>query len=151
MTMAMNSMQAIGTGGWSAAPGVISNVAGYAANMEDLKLQPNSVSGLANSNGNMKSMMQMYKFTIRVTAPDYASIERIDKFFTMYGYRTNKVKVPNISSRPYFNYTKTMNCKIVGNIPADAIAKVQNYFNSGITFWKNASVVGNYSVNNQPT
>ena len=151
MTMAMNSMQSIGSGGWSAAPGVISNVAGYVANMEDLKLQPNSVSGLANSNGNMKSMMQMYKFTIRVTAPDYASIERIDKFFTMYGYRTNKVKVPNISSRPYYNYTKTMNCKIVGNMPADAIAKVQNYFNAGITFWKNASVVGNYSVNNQPT
>ena len=29
--------------------------------------------------------------------------------------------------------------------------KYMFHFNSGITFWKNASVVGNYSVNNQPT
>lgn len=72
----------------------------------------------------------------------------IDDFFTMYGYQTNKVKKPNISNRPHWNYIKTADVNITGSLPCDDLEKICSIFNSGITFWKNGNEVGNYSLDN---
>ena len=79
---------------------------------------------------------------------DYA--RRIDKFFDMFGYATRTVKIPNISSRPHWNYIKTGYLNIVGSIPADDLSLIQKIFMNGITFWKNGNEVGNYSLDNTP-
>lgn len=76
--------------------------------------------------------------------------KNIDDFFTMYGYATKRVKVPNISSRPVFNYVKTQGCTIYGDIPAPYALEIQERFNSGVRFWKTTDV-GNYSLNNSPS
>lgn len=76
--------------------------------------------------------------------------KRIDDFFDMFGYKTNEVKVPNINSRPHWNYIKTADCNIVGSIPADDLKGIINIFNRGITFWKNGNEVGDYSLDNRP-
>lgn len=75
----------------------------------------------------------------------------IDDYFSMYGYATHRVKVPNISSRPHWNYVKTIDCVIVGSVPADDMRKICGIYDSGITFWKNGANVGNYSLDNSPT
>ena len=75
----------------------------------------------------------------------------IDEFFTMYGYATHRVKVPNISARPQWNYTKTIGCLVKGYCPASDIREIEQIFDNGITFWKNPANVGNYSVDNSPT
>ena len=81
--------------------------------------------------------------------PQYAHI--IDEYFDKYGYATKRVKVPNIKSRPHWNYTKTQNCCIIGNgCNNNDITEIKNIFNNGITFWKNASEIGNYSLDNSP-
>ena len=72
----------------------------------------------------------------------------IDDFFTMYGYQTNKVKIPNISKRPHWNYVKTVDVNINGSLPCDDLNKICSIFDSGITFWKNGNEVGNYSLDN---
>ena len=77
---------------------------------------------------------------------DYA--KAIDKYFDVFGYACHTTKVPNVSSRPHWNYTKTVDCTIIGGAPSDDIALIESYFNSGITFWKNPSEVGNYSLDN---
>lgn len=79
---------------------------------------------------------------------DYARM--IDDYFDRYGYATDRLKVPNISARPHWNYTKTRDCTITGSVPADDMRKICNIFDKGITFWKNGSEVGNYSLNNAP-
>lgn len=76
--------------------------------------------------------------------------KRIDDFFDMFGYKTNEVKVPNINSRPHWNYIKTVDCNIVGSVPADDLKGIINIFNRGITFWKNGNEVGDYSLDNRP-
>lgn len=76
--------------------------------------------------------------------------KNIDDFFTMYGYATKRVKTPNISSRPVFNYVKTQGCTVYGSIPAPFALEIQERFNSGIRFWKTTDV-GNYSLNNSPS
>lgn len=62
--------------------------------------------------------------------------KQIDDYFTAYGYKVGRVKVPNISARPHFNYTKTANCSITANAPSDDIKDIENRFNNGIRFWK---------------
>ena len=86
----------------------------------------------------------------------YRSIKReyaqtVDDFFTMFGYQTNRVKVPNVSSRPCFNYVQTIDINIIGAIPNDDMLKLKNIYNSGVTLWKPTATVGDYSGNNAPT
>ena len=78
----------------------------------------------------------------------YDDARAIDEYFTMFGYQTNKVKIPNISSRPYFNYVQTIDVNIIGKIPADDMQQIKTMFNSGVTFWKSTATVGDYNVKN---
>lgn len=72
----------------------------------------------------------------------------IDDYFNMFGYATNEVKKPNRNSRPHWNYVKTIGCTITGSVPCDDMQKICNIYDNGITFWKNGSEVGNYSLDN---
>lgn len=91
---------------------------------------------------------QLYWGRMSVSA-NYAEV--IDNFFDMYGYATNRVKVPNTHSRPHWNYVKTQGCCIKGSVPAPDMRKICSIYDSGITFWKNGSEVGNYSLDNRPS
>ena len=76
----------------------------------------------------------------------------IDEYFTMFGYQTNRVKKPNMSSRPFFNYVQTVNININGGIPNDDMQRLKRIFNEGVTLWKQAAQnVGDYSLNNRPS
>ncbi len=77
--------------------------------------------------------------------------EIIDNYFSMFGYCTNRVKVPNINSRPHWNYVKTRYCFLNGNLPEGAESEIREIFNRGITFWKTPGEIGNYSLDNSPT
>ena len=41
----------------------------------------------------------------------------IDDYFTMFGYKTNLLKVPNITGRSNWNYVETQNINILADIP----------------------------------
>lgn len=84
--------------------------------------------------------------------------EIFDKYFDMFGYATNRVKVPNFlasaTKRPSYNYVKMQNCYIKAQtgdrgLPEKAQSAIQAIFNNGITFWSNLSDVGNYNVTNR--
>ena len=77
---------------------------------------------------------------------EYAQI--IDGYFDMYGYKTNLVKTPAKNHRKNYWYTKTIDCNIDGAIPMDDLRKIKDCYNNGITFWKSADNIGNYSVDN---
>lgn len=77
--------------------------------------------------------------------------QMIDDYFSVYGYATRRVKYPNRSSRPHWNYVKTVDACVTGSAPADDTKKICEIYNKGITFWKNGNEVGNYSLDNSPT
>lgn len=77
---------------------------------------------------------------------EYARI--IDDFFSKFGYKINRVKTPNITGRTNWNYVKTIECYIRGDIPQEDIIEIQGMFDKGITFWHNASTFGDYSQSN---
>lgn len=78
--------------------------------------------------------------------PEYVSI--IDDYFDMYGYQINRVKVPDITSRPHWNYIQTIGCTAIGSVPADSMRKIISIYDNGITFWKNGNEVGDYTLDN---
>ncbi len=75
--------------------------------------------------------------------------ERIDKFFDMYGYLTNQVKIPNLNNRTYWNYIKTIGANIIGNIPQNDLQTFKDIFDNGVTLWHNPNTFLDYSQNNR--
>lgn len=89
-----------------------------------------------------------YGFTVkrRVIKPEVA--KSIDSFFSLYGYKVNELKIPNINSRPKWNYIKCSKAEIYGDVPAFAIQILSETLMTGITFW-HGDFVGNYSGTNK--
>ena len=90
-----------------------------------------------------KNTFHFYKMSVK---KEYA--EMIDNFFEMFGYKVNTVKVPNISSRPHWNYVKTIGVNLDGQAPQEDLKKIAQMFDNGVTFWKDGNNVENYSLNN---
>lgn len=74
----------------------------------------------------------------------------IDKYFTMFGYKVNELKVPNKAHRKYFWYTKTIDANIYAKsgkgIPQNDLQAIKNCYNNGITFWRNNGYFGDYTT-----
>lgn len=94
-----------------------------------------------------KGMFEYTFFNKRIRG-SFARI--IDEYFTMFGYATHRVKVPNRCVRQRWTYTKTVGCNAIGECPADDIKRIKQIYDKGITFWVNPNEVGNYSLSNNP-
>lgn len=65
----------------------------------------------------------------------------------MYGYKVNKLKVPETTSRTSWNYVETRNCTVTGNVAREYIHVLEDIFNNGVTIW-HTNDIGNYSLSN---
>lgn len=72
----------------------------------------------------------------------------IDNYFSMFGYKTNKLKLPNITGRSNWNYVETREINIIADIPQRDLDTIKNMFNSGLTLWHTTSHFLDYSQNN---
>ena len=86
---------------------------------------------------------KLYNFVIK---EEYA--RTIDNYFNLYGYKVNRLKLPELYSRRNWNYIKTIGCNFTGDIPQQDLEKIKSIFNNGITFWHNANNYLDYSANN---
>lgn len=84
-----------------------------------------------------------YKMSVRY---EYAKI--IDDFFTMYGYKVNRLATPNIHKRSNWDYIKTINANLEGNIPEKDLIKLRTMFDNGCTFWHTSEYYLDYSQTN---
>ena len=108
---------------------------------------PDSAQGNANS-GDINYVLGKANFTSYKMCCKREKIETIDKYFSMYGYKVNTVKIPNITGRSNWNYVKTVGCNITGDIPQGDIQTLKNIFDNGTTIWHNPSTFLDYSQNN---
>ena len=71
---------------------------------------------------------------------------RIDDFFAEFGYAMNKISRPSIvPSDRNQKYIKTAGCVVKSsNCPAEFARRIENIFNTGITWWK-SNAVGEYN------
>lgn len=61
--------------------------------------------------------------------------ERIDNFFTRYGYKVDSYKKPNITGRQYVNYCKCKVARADGDIPVDTKNILEKALTNGVSFW----------------
>lgn len=115
--------------------------------MYEHEMTPNTASGNTNG-GDIATCYNMNKFYfIKMSIrPEYARC--IDDFFSMFGYKINRVKSPNITGRANWNYVKTSGCNFTGNIPQNDMQIIKSLFNAGITLWHNSSTFLDYSQSN---
>lgn len=77
-----------------------------------------------------------------------AFMKKLDRFFTRFGYRTNRTGIPNIYKRENFCYLECKNAVIGGNIPSEDKQALKAIMEHGITFWhygsSNFAGVGEY-------
>lgn len=149
--MAINTISSASQGNISGAlSGIVNGLGGIANSMITKKqheLTPPQARGNLNSgdvlSSSNKNNFHFYKMSIK---QEYARI--IDNFFSMYGYKVNDVKVPNITGRTNWNYVKTIGANIIGDIPQEYLVKFRSLFDNGITLWHNPSTYLDYSQNN---
>lgn len=129
--------------------GGVLSVGSKLADVANIKRQPQKIQGNTNTS-NLYVNNNIFGFTVMRKSVRKEYAELIDSYFNMYGYATKKVGIPNIKSRPHWNYTKTSGCVIKGSVSADDMKKICSIFDNGITFWKNGNEVGNYDLDNSP-
>ena len=119
------------------------------AKIQDAKAIPNTVHGQMQSDG-INLAMHRVQFDFKNMTIRQEMARTIDNFFSMYGYAIHKIKIPDIKSRPFWNYVKTNGCVVTGPVPASALANISSIFDRGIRFWQDALSIGNYELDNSP-
>ena len=143
-------MIASGGGALAGAGNIASGVMGIANTMGSIyehALIPDSVSGNVNTGDvNFTLDLQNLEFKRMSIKNEYAKI--IDDYFSMFGYKVNSVKIPNVTGRTNWNYVKTIDCNFDGNIPQTDLNVIKTMFNNGVTLWHNPSTMLDYSNSN---
>lgn len=141
-------------GGVGSAIGAVTGVGvSYAQSMlslnakkKDIDNRPPSIGSQGNNatydygNGNIGVYLKWWTVT-----EEYA--QTISDYFNKLGYKVNKLKVPNLSSRRYWNYVKTVDSMIFASIPQNYLNEIKKMFDTGVTLW-HTNDIGNYSLNN---
>lgn len=124
------------------------DIAQKMAQMEAQKLLPDQVN-MSSSNATLLGyeLLNENVFTRYSIKSEFA--KRIDSYFDMYGYLTNKVKIPNTNNRTYWNYVKTVGANILGDIPQTDLQAIKTMFNQGVTLWHDTTYFLDYTQNNR--
>ena len=123
-------------------------IANTLADVHQHSLIPPQASGNTNSGDVLcsagQNIFQVYNLSV---TEEFANI--LDTYFDMFGYKTNIVKEPNINHRAQYWFTKTIDVNLENfNVPIKDLKKIKDCYNNGITFWRNAGWIGNYSIDN---
>lgn len=96
-------------------------------------------------NVDMANNLVSFDFYRQTITADNA--KRIDDFFSAYGYKTDRVKVPNINVRLRWTYTKTSGANHLSiNVPASDMKKINEIFDRGVRFHKYRYAIGQTSI-----
>lgn len=137
---------------------IVTSALEYKRSMDELARNQNAAKGRANivpdqatSSANVGDLMWAelrsdFTYLPMCIKPEYARC--IDEYFSQYGYKCNRVKVPNITGRRNWNYVKTVGCYIEGDVPQADLNEIKLMFDKGITLWHNPATFADYNQNN---
>lgn len=116
------------------------------AKLQDINNIPPTVSNLGNNTMFDTGWKNMHFYVfVKTVRDEYA--EQLTNYFKMFGYKVNKLEIPNTKSRENYNYIKTVDANIVGNIPSNDLSAIKGIFDKGVTIWHTDNV-GDYSLTN---
>lgn len=133
-------------GGAGGIAGGVSGIASLLAQRADMEKQPPQARGQVSST--LNTAIGQQAITVYQKSITRERAEIIDNFFTMFGYKTLRVKTPNRNVRTSFTYTKTQGCLLTGALCQEDARKIQSIYDNGVTFWQKNVAIGNYSASN---
>lgn len=109
----------------------------------------------SNTSGNGAIAQYRQNFFAKRMSVNAADAKIIDDYFTMFGYTVNSLYHKNVNDdprdhRPHWTFIKTVGSDISGNMPASDAAEINRIYDKGIRWWKVASEMNNYSLDNSP-
>lgn len=134
------------TGNAAAVGGGLAGITNSVLEIYQHSLIPTTAKGGVNQGDlNLASLraFSVYKKSIK---QEYAKI--IDDYLSMFGYKVNVVKIPNITGRRSWNYVKTIDCNFTGDIPQSDLNLIKSMFDSGVTLWHNPNTMFDYTQSN---
>lgn len=123
----------------------VSKAMGTLAKVSEAKASPLSIGGQAASSG-LPVATKTIGFIVSLVHPKGCNVQCIDEFFSRFGYKVNRLKKPNVNTRPLWNYVKTAGAVVRGPFDYAAKTEIQNNLDNGVTFWHvPAATIGDYS------
>lgn len=145
---------AVASGIVGASTGFVSSVNNYVDTLWNIRedkrvadLVPDTLKGNAN-NGDLtfssnSNGFGFYNYHVREEIA-----QKIDNYFSVYGYRVNEFKTPNTKTRSKWNFLQTSVANLTGDIPQEAIMELKNMYNAGITIWHDPAHFLDYTQSN---
>lgn len=143
-------MLATGVGGLAGYGLIAGGFSGAFSNMQSdyqAQLQPNQAKGNVNS-GDINFALDLLNPEANIMTIKYDRAKSIDEFLSMYGYKVNRVGKPHLHVRTYYDYCKTNEANIEGDVPSNDLNEIRKLFNNGIRLWHNTSKYLDFSVDN---
>lgn len=128
------------------ASGLLSGIGGVMAQHYQAQVHPDQAKGNTGCSDLLIGWQRYY--TVNTMSVRAEIARSIDNYFSMFGYKVNRVKVPNITGRTNWNFVKTQGCYIDADIPQADLQEIKDMFDRGVTFWHNPATFADYSQNN---
>lgn len=119
----------------------------YRARINDAKATADTLVSGSNDVYRMLSLNLLTpKLMFFVPTEEYKNRAKLS--FTIRGYATNLVELPNLHTRKSWNYIQTVKCNIVSHdIDVVDLERIKQCFDNGITLWHTKDIA-NYTLNN---
>lgn len=119
----------------------------YRARINDAKATADTLVSGSNDVYRMLSLNLLTpKLMFFVPTEEYKNRAKLS--FTIRGYATNLVELPNLHTRKSWNYIQTVKCNIVSHdIDVVDLERIKQCFDNGITLWHTKDIA-NYTINN---
>lgn len=108
----------------------------------DASIRNQQASGATvNGAGSFSSIMDIaaknWGFKIVYYSTQIYTMRAVDAYFDRFGYRLNQLKKLELETRPYWTFTKTLECHVVPGqgLPYIAERIINSMFNRGVTMW----------------
>lgn len=118
-----------------------------AVTMADKSRMPDTVLSMPGNIGNYAAQKFGFSIVKCQVKGEYGAM--IDNYFSMYGYKVNRMGTPEFGTRQYWNFYKIPSCVVYGDIPGDYLEQIRDLFINGVTLWNTADV-GNYHNGSNP-
>lgn len=151
--MGVGLATALLSGGIGAAGGLAMAGSGLVGIMNQVGTEKDKAIEPPQAKGNFSTSVNItdgkMEFTIYERCVNAERARIIDDYFTMYGYKINRVYAPSLCNREHFTYVKTIGCHIRANVCNEDTVKIESIFDNGITFWTNGDNIADYSLDNR--
>lgn len=141
-------MLASGAGAAVGVPLLIGGAAGmFGTGASAIMAEQNRIEPTGNFSNDVYSLCSgMHGFDIITYSVSENEGQMLDEYFSVYGYITNKVKIPNIKNRNNFNFVKCHDISNFRGVPPRAKTAMTNAFSKGVFIWHNLGQIGNYDI-----